>query len=56
MIGACSAAVTFPVSSPSAWSEFPKPSAGSLEDLFHRTGLPYAFLDLSRAGHLPGWL
>jgi erythromycin esterase len=37
-------------------TELPKPSAGSLEDLFHRTGLPYAFLDLSRAAHLPGWL
>lgn len=33
-----------------------RPSAGSLEDLFHRTGLPHAFLDLSRAGRLPGWL
>ena len=33
-----------------------QPSAGSLEDLFHRTGLPYAFLDLSQAGRLPGWL
>jgi erythromycin esterase len=33
--------------------ELLQPSAGSLEDLFHRTGLPYAFLDLSRAG---GWL
>jgi erythromycin esterase len=33
-----------------------QPSAGSLEDLFHRTGLPYAFLDLSRTGRLPGWL
>jgi erythromycin esterase-like protein len=36
--------------------ELLQPSAGSLEDLFHRTGLPYAFLDLSRAGRLPGWL
>ncbi len=36
--------------------EIEPPSAGSLEDLFHRTGLPYAFLDLSRSGHLPGWL
>lgn len=36
--------------------EIMPPSAGSLEDLFHRTGLPYAFLDLSRSGHLPGWL
>lgn len=33
-----------------------RPSDGSLEDLFHRTGLAYAFLDLSRAGRLPGWL
>jgi erythromycin esterase-like protein len=33
-----------------------KPTAGSLEDLFHRTGLPYAFLDLSRPRGLPRWL
>lgn len=33
-----------------------KPTAGSLEDLFHRTGLPYAFLDLSRPERLPRWL
>ena len=31
-------------------------TAGSLEDLFHRTGLPYAFLDLSRPARLPQWL
>lgn len=36
--------------------ELLQPSAGSLEDLFHRTGLPYAFLDLSRTGRLPRWL
>ncbi|HEX7183259.1 MAG TPA: erythromycin esterase family protein [Thermoanaerobaculia bacterium] len=36
--------------------ELLRPSAGSLEDLFHRTGLPHAFLDLSRTGRLPGWL
>ncbi len=36
--------------------ELLQPSAGSLEDLFHRTGLPYAFLDLSRTRRLPGWL
>lgn len=36
--------------------ELLKPSDGSLEDLFHRTGLPYAFLDLRRAGRLPLWL
>jgi erythromycin esterase len=33
-----------------------RPSAGSLEDLLHRTGLPYVFLDLSRSSRLPGWL
>jgi len=32
-----------------------RPTDGSLEDLLHRTGLPYAFLDLSRAGR-PAWL
>jgi erythromycin esterase len=37
-------------------TEILQPSAGSLEDLFHRTGLPYAFLDLSRTKSLPGWL
>jgi erythromycin esterase len=36
--------------------ELLKPSDGSLEDLFHRTGLPYAFLDLSRPDRLPQWL
>lgn len=36
--------------------EILQPSAGSLEDLFHRTGLPHAFLDLSRTRRLPGWL
>jgi erythromycin esterase len=36
--------------------EIEPPIAGSLEDLFHRTGLALAFLDLSRTGHLPGWL
>jgi erythromycin esterase-like protein len=36
--------------------EIMPPSAGSLEDLFHRTGLTVAFLDLSRSGSLPGWL
>ena len=35
--------------------ELLRPSAGSLEDLLHRTGLPYAFLDLSGTGR-PGWL
>lgn len=35
--------------------EILRPSDGSLEDLLHRTGLPYAFLDLSGTGH-PGWL
>jgi erythromycin esterase len=35
--------------------ELLRPSVDSLEDLLHRTGLPYAFLDLSRAGR-PGWL
>jgi len=35
--------------------ELQRPSASSLEDLFHRTALPYAFLDLSGT-HLPGWL
>ncbi len=33
-----------------------RPTAGSLEDLFHRAGLPHAFLDLSRPGRLPAWL
>lgn len=33
-----------------------RPSPDSLEDLFHRTGLPHAFLDLNRAERLPGWL
>jgi pimeloyl-ACP methyl ester carboxylesterase len=33
-----------------------RPSKGSLEDLFHETGLDYAFLDLSRADRLPRWL
>lgn len=33
-----------------------KSTAGSLEDLFHRTGLPHAFLDLSRPDRLPRWL
>lgn len=37
-------------------TELQQPSAGSLEDLFHRTGLPQAFLDLSGARRLPGWL
>ena len=36
--------------------ELLKPTAGSLEDLFHRTGLPHAFLDLSRPARLPQWL
>jgi erythromycin esterase len=36
--------------------ELQRPSAGSLEDLFHRIGLPYAFLDLSGARRQPGWL
>jgi erythromycin esterase len=36
--------------------ELMRPSEGSLEDLFHRTGLPHAFLDLSRPRSLPGWL
>ncbi len=35
--------------------ELQRPSAGSLEDLFHRTGLSYAFLDLNEARQ-PGWL
>ncbi len=33
-----------------------RPSEGSLEDLFHRTGLAQAFLDLGRAHRLPRWL
>lgn len=37
-------------------TELQQPSAGSLEDLFHRTGLSYAFLDLSGTGRQPGWL
>lgn len=36
--------------------ELLRPSPGSLEDLFHRTGLQHAFLDLSRAARLPAWL
>jgi len=36
--------------------ELLRPSPDSLEDLFHRTGLPHAFLDLSRAERLPEWL
>jgi erythromycin esterase len=36
--------------------ELLRPTEGSLEDLFHRTGLPHAFLDLSRAARLPRWL
>lgn len=36
--------------------ELLRPTEGSLEDLFHRTGLRYAFLDLSRPGALPPWL
>ncbi len=36
--------------------ELLRPTAGSLEDLFHRTGHAHAFLDLSRAGRLPRWL
>jgi erythromycin esterase len=36
--------------------ELLRPTIGSLEDLFHRAGLPYAFLDLSRAERLPRWL
>lgn len=33
-----------------------RPSPGSLEELFHRTGLPLAFLDLSHSRRLAGWL
>ncbi len=32
------------------------PSAGSLEDLFHRAGFTNAFLDLRRGGARPAWL
>lgn len=33
-----------------------RPTEGSLEDLFHRTGLEHAFLDLSRPAGQPRWL
>jgi erythromycin esterase len=33
-----------------------KPTAGSLEDLFHRTGRAFAFLDLSHRSDLAPWL
>ena len=33
-----------------------QPTEGSLEDLFHRTGLEHAFLDLSRPAGQPRWL
>lgn len=36
--------------------ELLRPTEGSLEDLFHRTGHAHAFLDLSRSGRLPRWL
>lgn len=36
--------------------ELLRPTEGSLEDLFHRTGLENAFLDLSHPRRLPPWL
>ncbi len=36
--------------------ELLQPTAGSLEDLLHRTGHAHAFLDLSRSARLPRWL
>lgn len=36
--------------------ELLRPTEGSLEDLFHRTGLEHAFLDLSQPRRLPPWL
>lgn len=36
--------------------DVPPPTAGSLEDLFHRTGLDFAFLDLRESRRQPRWL
>lgn len=36
--------------------ELLRPTEGSLEDLFHRTGLPHAFLDLRASERRPQWL